>query len=96
MSRMWLACSSEKSKGALIKRRARGRTVVGSADRRDDLVEHVDGLQEALDDVGARLGLAQTELRASGDDLDLVGDVVRERLGQVQACAARRRRAPAC
>ena len=33
-------------------------------------------LQQALDDVGAGLGLAQAELRAPRDDVDLVRDVV--------------------
>ena len=50
----------------------------------DDGVEHVDGAQEALDDVGPVARLLQAVLRATLNDLDLVVDVVRERLRQVQ------------
>ena len=41
-------------------------------------------LQETLDDVGPVPGLVEPVLRASGDDFDLVVDVVRQGLGQVQ------------
>ena len=50
----------------------------------DDRVEHVDGPEEALDDVRPVAGLVEAVLRAAADDLDLVVDVVRQRLGQVQ------------
>ncbi len=59
-------------------------TVVRTADGGDDGVEHVDGLQEPLDDVGAVSRFAQPVFGAPGDDLDLVGDVVGDRLGQAQ------------
>ena len=63
-------------------RNARRPSVVRSADRRDDEIEHVDRLEQALDDVGPRLGLAQAELRSPRHDFDLVRDVVRQRLGK--------------
>ena len=53
-------------------------------DQRDDGVDHVDGLEEALDDVGAVLGLLEAELRAAGEHLDLVGDVGGQQLLQVE------------
>ena len=46
----------------------------GAADQGDDLVEGVEGLEVAAQDVSAFLGLAQTELRATDDDFDLVLD----------------------
>ena len=61
-----------------------GRPVVGAPDGGDDLVEHVDGLEEALDHVGPGPGLRQQELGPPGDHLDLVGHVVGEHLGDVQ------------
>ena len=65
--------------------RGPGRGPVGRGpDGGDDGVEHVDGPQEALDDVGPVARLLQAELRTAPDDLDLVVDVVRQRLGQVQ------------
>ena len=57
--------------------------VFRAADRGDDLIQHVERAQQSLDDVGALARLAQTELRAPGHDFDLVGDVRRERLGEV-------------
>ncbi|OPZ69317.1 MAG: hypothetical protein BWY81_00474 [Firmicutes bacterium ADurb.Bin467] len=47
------------------------------ADQPDDLVEVVDGYDQPLEDVRARLGLLQLEARAARDDLLLVADVVR-------------------
>ncbi len=58
--------------------------VLRGSDGRDHGVEHVDGLEQALDDVGAGSGLAQPEVRTPGDHLDLVIGVVRHRLGQVE------------
>ena len=49
-----------------------------AADERDDLVERVERLEVAAQDVHALLGLAQAELRAADDDLDLVVDPVRD------------------
>ena len=63
---MWLACSSEKSNGAAISAsRAAGRS---SEPRMVAMtcVEHVDGLEQALDDVGPGPGLVQAELRTAG------------------------------
>src|ERR1019366_7014326 len=65
-------------------RDARGTAVVRTADSRDDEVQHVDGLQQTFDDVRASLGLAESELRASREDFDLVRDVVRQRLGEIE------------
>ena len=63
---------------------ARRLDVGRAADEGDDRVDHVEGADEALDDVGAVLGLAQPVLRPPGDDLDLVLDVDLDRLGQVE------------
>jgi hypothetical protein len=52
----------------------------GVADERDDRVEVVEGDDEALEDVGALLRLAQPVARAPLDDLHLVGDVVDDRV----------------
>ncbi len=52
--------------------RARDLDGVAAPDQRDDLVDGVQGLQEAAQDVRPLLGLAQPELRPADDDLDLV------------------------
>ena len=57
---------------------------LGRADQRDDLVDGVQRDQQALDDVGAVARLAQPVGGAPFDDLDLVGDVVAQRLVQRQ------------
>ena len=49
-----------------------------AADQRDDLVERVERLEVAAQDVHALFGLAQAVLRAPDDDLDLVVDPVRD------------------
>ena len=69
--------------------------VVARADDLDDLVDVVQRDDVALEDVGALLGLAQLVLRAPGDDVLLVLDVVVQHLLERSACAARRRRATA-
>ena len=46
----------------------------------DDLVDHVEGLEQALDDVGPLVGLVEAVLGPAADDLDLVLDVVVEGL----------------
>ena len=51
----------------------------GAADEGDDLVEGVEGLQVAFEDVQALEGLAQAELRAAHDDVDLVVDPVADK-----------------
>ena len=48
----------------------------GATDEGDDLVEGVEGLQVAFEDVQAFESLAQAELRAAHDDVDLVVDPV--------------------
>lgn len=45
---------------------------VAAADERDDLFDRVQRLEQAAQDVRPLLGLAQPELRAPDDDLDLV------------------------
>ena len=45
-------------------------------DQRDDLVERVERLRQAAEDVSSLLGLAQPVARPPLDDLDLVGDPV--------------------
>jgi hypothetical protein len=49
-----------------------------AADQRDDLVERVEGLEVAAQDVHALFRLAQAELRAPHDDLELVRDPQRD------------------
>ena len=63
---------------------ARGVGVLRAADQRDDLVEHVEGLDQAAQDVGLLLGAPQAEPRPAHDDLDLVPDPVRDELVQAQ------------
>ena len=58
--------------------------VRGGADQPDHLVEVVEGDQEALQDVGALLRLAQLVLRAARHDLALEVEEVREQLEQRQ------------
>ena len=55
-----------------------------AADEGDDLVDDVEGLEQALDDVGPVLRLLQPELGPAADDLDLVVDVGLQRLHQVE------------
>ena len=58
--------------------------VLRAADQRDHRVEVVERDQQALEDVGPRLGAAQLVLRPAGDDLALVVDVVVDQLPQAQ------------
>ena len=58
--------------------------VRGATDERDDLVEHVEGLDEGPLDVGVLLGLGQPVLGAPADDLHLVVDPVTDELVQPQ------------
>ena len=58
--------------------------VFGPADEGDHLVDDVDGLEQALDDVGPILRLPQSELGPPADDLDLVVDVGLQRLHEVE------------
>ena len=53
-------------------------------DQGDDLVEHVQRLDQTAQDVRPLLGLAQPVRRPPDDDLDLVRHVVPDELGQVQ------------
>ena len=61
---------------------ARRLAVGGVADDADDLVEVVEGDEQALEDVGPRLGLVELELGPPDDDLFLEGDVRLEHLRQ--------------
>ena len=54
------------------------------ADQRDDLVQRVERLDVAAQDVGPLLGLAQPVAGAPDDDLDLVADVVAHHLVEPQ------------
>ena len=58
------------------------RRICAGTNQRDDLVDHVGGPDEPLDDVGPCLCLGQTMLGASGDDLLLVVDPGDERVPQ--------------
>ena len=61
-----------------------GPAALAGPDGGDDLVHNVDGLFQALQNVGAVLGLFQVELGAAGDDLHLELDVLLQNLPQVQ------------
>ena len=78
MSRMWLAWISVNSNGAAISRGGPCRPTP-TPDQRDDRVDHVERLDQALDDVRPLARLLQPELGAPRDDVDLVVDVHRQR-----------------
>ena len=84
MSRMCSACTSVNSNGVGHQPDAGGGAVLRAADRGDDLVDDVEGLEQALDDVGAVLRLLEPELGPAADDLDLVVDVGLQRLHEVE------------
>ena len=62
------------------------RAILACADRRDDLVNEIEGLDETFDDVQALFGNIEAVLRAAGDDIDLVIDIGLQRIEQVE-CA---------
>lgn len=66
-----------------------GPAALAGPDGGDNLVHNVDGLFQALQNVGAVLGLFQVELGAAGDDLHLELDVLLQNLPQVQQLGAR-------
>ena len=68
-SRIAVACRSESEKRD-IRFVARDVGALRLADRLDDLVQVVEGDLQALQDVRARLGLGQLELRAPRHDLE--------------------------
>ena len=84
MSRMCVACISLNSNGAAINACLRRVGRFRAADQRDDRVDHVERLEQTLEDVRAVAGLVQPVLAAPGDHLDLVRDVDLERLAQVE------------
>ena len=86
---MWVAWISRERERLGHQRCAGRRAVVRTTDGGDHGVEHVDGPEEPLDDVGPLLRLAQPVLRPAGYDLYLVVDVVREGLGQVEGARHR-------
>ena len=65
-------------------------------DQRDDFVQRVERFDQTAQNVGAFIGLAQPVRRAPDDDVELVLDVVTGSSGPAAACAAPRRRSPAC
>ena len=67
-----------------LQRRARRVGGLRTADQRDDRVDHVEGLEQAFEDVRTVARLVQPVLAAPRDDLDLVADVHLERHAQVQ------------
>ena len=81
---MCSACTSLNSNGSAIRPSRAAAAVLAGADEGDDRVDHVEGLEQALEDVGPVAGLVQAELRAPGDDLDLVLDVAVQRLHEVE------------
>ena len=62
---------------------ARRGAILRRLDERDDRVDLVERLHEALDDVEAGLGLLEPVPRAPGDDHDLVVDPLLQRLREV-------------
>ena len=59
-------------------------TVFRVANQGDDFIDQVDRSQQAFDDVSASLGLIESELRSTSDDVGLVVDIGVEHLQQVQ------------
>ena len=83
MSRMAWACSSLRLEP--LHQAGAGRLgILAGPDDADDLVEVVEGDQQALQDVGPLLGLVQLEAGAPDDDVLLVVEVVAEHLAQRQ------------
>ena len=74
---------------------ARPAAVRRCANQRDDLVDVVQGDQQAFQNVAARLGLVQIVLRAAADDVLLMLEVVEDDLLAGRAPSARRPPAPA-
>ena len=70
-----MAWTSSMSSSSISPARASS-TVGGPPDQRDHLVERVERLDQAAQDVRPLLGLAQPVSGAPDDDLDLVRDVV--------------------
>ena len=58
--------------------------VFAGADHLDDFVDHVEGLQAALENVVAFLRLVEAVLAATSDDFDLVVDVAADGVAQVE------------
>ena len=74
-----------------------GGGVVAGPDQGDDLVDHVERLDAALEDVLAVAGpCCRRNFERRVIDLDLVVDVAVQRLRRGSACAARRRRGRPC
>ena len=70
--------------GAGHQRLAGGTAILARPDRGDDLVDEVERLDQALDDVEPLLGLVEAVLGPAGDDLDLVIDVGHQRIAEVE------------
>ncbi len=60
-----------------------GRIVAG-ANERDDLIDHVECLEPAVEDVFAPAGLVEPVLRPSSDDIDLMPQVALQRRDEVE------------
>ena len=61
-----------------------GPSALAGADGGDDLVYNIDGLFQALQNVGTVLGLLQVVLGAAGDHIQLEVDVLLQNLPQVE------------
>ena len=57
---------------------------LGGADERDDLIDNVEGFEEAFQDMGARLGFLEVEAGASHHHLVAVFHVLRNHVLEVQ------------
>ena len=60
-----------------------GRRVLAAADEGDDLVDDVEGLHAALEDVLTTAGLVEAKVGTSSDDFDLVTDIAVDRVTKV-------------
>ena len=69
---------------AIHQRRTGCAAILAGPNRGDDLVDQVEGLHQAFDNVQPLLGLIEAVLRAASDDLDLVIDIGHKRIAQVE------------
>ena len=65
---------------ATHQRRTGCAAILAGPNRGDDLVDQVEGLHQAFDNVQPLLGLIEAVLRAASDDLDLVIDIGHKRI----------------
>ena len=81
---MWLGLYFGEFKRVCHQRVAGRAAVLAGADGGDDLVDQVEGPDQAFNDVQAFLGCIKTRLRTPGDDLDLMVNVGDECTSQIE------------